>query len=244
MTTGPAIPPGSAGAPTEDESTYIRIAPRGNRLVPDDVLPAWMRPLVSAVDGSRLPPKVTWAGGRAPRASRRSAVLILFGDGASGPDVLLTARASTLRSHAGQPAFPGGGIDPGEDAIAAALREGEEETGLDPAGVQPVALLPEIYLRPSGHIVRPVLAYWRKPGPVHAVDPRETAAVARVPIEDLADPANRGRARHHSGFVGPAFLVAGLLVWGFTANILDAVLDLGGWTRPWDLEVYYDLEPS
>ena len=58
--------------------------------------------------------------------------------------------------------------------------------------------------------------------------------MVRVPLAALADPANRLRVRHPSGYVGPAFVVAGLLVWGFTGGILSALLDLGGWARPWD----------
>ncbi len=140
-----------------------------------------------------------------------------------------------MRSHAGQPAFPGGANDPGEDAVAAALREGQEETGLQPDSVLPVGLFPELYLPPSGFLVRPVLAYWREPGEVSPVDPAETAVVARVPVADLVDPANRGTVRHPSGFVGPAFQVADLLVWGFTAGLVDALLDprrLGGAVGP------------
>jgi hypothetical protein len=66
------------------------------------------------------------------------------------------------------------------------------------------------------------------------VDPQEVARVARVPIADLADPANRFRAVHPSGFTGPAFRASGLFVWGFTAGLLDRLLALTGWERPWD----------
>jgi 8-oxo-dGTP pyrophosphatase MutT (NUDIX family) len=159
---------------------------------------------------------------------------MLLGEGGRGPDVLLTARASTLRSHAGQPAFPGGRAEPGEDAVATALREANEETGLAPSSVVPAAQLPQLYLRPSHSLVAPVLGFWRAPGPVSAVDPSETAAVARVPVADLVDPANRGRVRLRNGFAGPAFTVADMVVWGFTAGLLDLLLDLGGWAVPWD----------
>ena len=70
--------------------------------------------------------------------------------------------------------------------------------------------------------------------PVQPVDVREVAAVVRVPVAELADPANRLRVRHPSGWVGPAFAVRGLLVWGFTAGLVDTLLRLGGWERPWD----------
>jgi 8-oxo-dGTP pyrophosphatase MutT (NUDIX family) len=213
----------------------------GHRLVGDDQLPSWMRPLVDNVHDAQLPGQLSNLVGLAPANARRGAVLMLFGEGPAGPDLLLTERAATMRSHAGQPAFPGGAIDPGEDAITAALREGQEETGLVPASVLPAALLPDLYLPPSGFLVRPVLGYWREPGDVRAVDPAETAAVARVPVAELVDPANRGLVRHPSGFVGPAFEVADLLVWGFTAGLVDTLLELGGWSMPWDRNRIFDL---
>jgi 8-oxo-dGTP pyrophosphatase MutT (NUDIX family) len=166
---------------------------------------------------------------------------MLFADGPAGPDLLLTQRSATMRSHAGQPAFPGGANDPGEDAVTAALRESFEETGVDPASVLPVALLPELFLAPSSFLVSPVLAYWREPGEVRAVDPAETATVARVPVSELSDPANRGQVRLSNGWMGPAFRVADLLVWGFTAGLVDSLLDLGGWARPWDRDRLFDL---
>jgi hypothetical protein len=83
--------------------------------------------------------------------------------------------------------------------------------------------------------VRPVLAHWRTPGAVCAVDPAETAAVARVPLTELADPANRGTVVSPTGqHIGPAFAVAGMVVWGFTAGLVDLVVRLGGWETPWD----------
>ena len=195
--------------------------------------PEWLRQLVDAagtVDARELsvytPPS---EGG-----GRRAAVLILFGEGPSGPDVLLVQRSDGLRSHAGQPAFPGGGEEPGDDGpVGTALREAEEETGLVPSGVDVLATLPALYLPVSDFVVTPVLAWWREPTAVHAVDPAETAAVARVPIAHLVDPANRLRIRHPTGYVGPAFKAGGMLVWGFTGGLLDRVLELGGWTRPW-----------
>lgn len=214
----------------------------GRRLVDDfSTIPVWMRNLAQAVDGTRLPGPIAQLTGLAPATARRGSVLMLFADGPAGPDLLLTERAATMRSHAGQPAFPGGANDPGEDAVAAALREGSEETGLDPASVLPVAMFPEMFLPPSSFLVSPVLAYWRKPGEVRAVDPAETAAVARVPVSELSDPANRGQVRLSNGWVGPAFRVADLLVWGFTAGLVDSLLDLGGWSMPWDHDRLFDL---
>lgn len=207
--------------------------------------PQWLRPLLSGVRGvdaaelvrHRMPP---------PESGRRASVLVLFGEDARhGPDVLLVERASTLREHAGQVAFPGGGTEADDrDAVATALREAEEEAGVEPAGVVPLAVLPDLFVPPSGFIVTPVVAHWVRPVAVHAVDPRETARVVRVPLSELADPARRIRVRHSSGFLGPAFVTAGLLVWGFTGGLLSALLDRGGWARPWDTTRVMDLDAA
>ncbi len=184
---------------------------------------------------------------RMPRpgvSARRSAVLILFGEGPLGPDVLLIEKSPHLRSHAGQPAFPGGGADPEDDyPVGTALREAEEEAGIDPDGVRVVATLQELYLPPSDRLVVPVVAWWDDPRDVTVGDPREVARVARVPLADLTDPANRFRIRHSSGYVGPAFGVADMVVWGFTAALLDAILEAAGLARPWDVTDVRPLPP-
>ena len=196
-------------------------------------LPDWLRPVAegaAAITGEQLsrwlPP---------PEGGRQSAVLVLFGEGDDGPDLLLIERSSTMNSHAGQPAFPGGAVDDTDaDVVAAALREAEEETGLDPAGVHVLATLPELFLPPSGFVVTPVIGWWRSPSPVRVVDRGEVARVERVPLAELLDPANRYSVRHPSGYIGPAFGVRGLVVWGFTAGLLSRLFALVGWEQPWD----------
>jgi 8-oxo-dGTP pyrophosphatase MutT (NUDIX family) len=184
----------------------------------------------------RRPPH---AGGRA------AAVLVLVGPGPAGPDLLLIERAADLRDHPGQPAFPGGSIDAGDDGpVGAALREAAEETGLDPAGVQVLAVLPELYIPRTGFRVTPVLGWWAEPGPVAPGDPAEIAAVVRVPVAELASPANRIMIAYPGGREGPAFRVAGLLVWGFTAAVLDRLLALSGWEQPWDTGAVTALGPG
>jgi 8-oxo-dGTP pyrophosphatase MutT (NUDIX family) len=128
--------------------------------------------------------------------------------------------------------------------VATALREAEEETGLVPAGVVPLAVLPDLFIPPTGYVVAPVIAHWADPTAVHAVDPSETATVVRVPVRVLADPRARFQVRHPSGYVGPAFSVAGLVVWGFTGGLLSALLHLGGWERPWDATRVRDLDEA
>jgi 8-oxo-dGTP pyrophosphatase MutT (NUDIX family) len=181
-----------------------------------------------------------------PTASaRRSAVLILFGEGEHGPDVLLIEKSAHLRSHAGQPAFPGGGVDPEDDfPVGTALREAQEEAGIDPAGVRVVATLQELFLPPSNRLVVPVVGWWDDPRDVAVGDPHEVARVARVPLADLVDPANRYRLRHPMGYVGPAFCVADMEVWGFTAGLLDAILEAAGLARPWDTTDVRPISPE
>jgi 8-oxo-dGTP pyrophosphatase MutT (NUDIX family) len=169
---------------------------------------------------------------------RLAAVLALFGDGPDGPDVLLMQRNADMRHHAGQPSFPGGRIDPADDGpIGAATREANEETGLDPSGVEILGTLPELWIPPSGNIVTPVVAWWRVPSEVSAVSPAEVETVSRVPVADLVNPANRLTVRHPIGLESPAFRVANMLVWGFTAGVLDWILTLTGWAVAWDRSV-------
>jgi 8-oxo-dGTP pyrophosphatase MutT (NUDIX family) len=171
--------------------------------------------------------------------------LLLFGETAGEPDVLIVQRGPHLRRHAGQPAFPGGAIEPSDQGpVGAALREAAEEVGVDPAGVAVLAVLPELFIPRSGFRVTPVLAWWREPSPLVAAADGEIVSAARVTLADLADPAHRLSLRHPSGAAGPAFRVHGMLVWGFTALLVDRLLALGGWEQPWDTGRQEDLPPD
>ena len=219
--------------------------------------------LVALADGG-----VGWAapwpyaiGTLDPERTRDAAVLVLFGVLDATPsehraaavardlDVLLLARASSLGQHAGQVAFTGGRVDPGDDGpVDAALREAVEETGLDASGVEVLGTFPPLPLPVSHHLVTPVLAWWATPTPVRVVDVAESAHVFRVPVADLVDPRNRRTVvarRGRRAYRSPGFLVSAdgreHLVWGFTAGILDAVLDRLGWAEPWDHDHTLDL---
>lgn len=205
-------------------------------------VPVPLRPLVEAVRAGALGefagrPRTPAEGGRP------SAVLIVFSPRPDGDlSILLIERASSLRKHAGQVAFPGGATDPEDaDHIATALREAQEEIGLDPSEVQVVGELPPLYIPRSGFVVIGVLAWWPNPVTLYPVDKGEVERVADVPVSTLTDPANRFRTQHPMGFVGPGFEVGELFVWGFTALVLDRILETGGWARPWDAEILRPL---
>jgi len=206
-------------------------------------LPRWWQPLLTRVatarteDFTRLPTP--------SRGGRASAVLVLLGEGTHGPDVLMLERAATLRNHAGQPAFPGGAADPEDaDATATALREANEEVGLDPASVTVLVELPRLWIPVSDFLVTPVLAWWHSPHEVHSRESAEVAAVARLPVAELVDPINRFQVRHSSGWIGPAFRSQGMVVWGFTAGVLSALLEMAGWARPWPRDQVAELPPT
>lgn len=200
-------------------------------------LPAWLEPVRRAVPGVTVEAMTRFV---APEGTetRAGAVLMLFGEGPHGPDLLLTERAHDMRSHPGQVSFPGGSIDATDPSPEqAALREAQEETGIDPAGVLVFASLPQLWLPPSNFTVTPVLGWWHTPSEVGVVDPAEVHAVYRVPIAELLDPAHRISVRHPSGWTGPGFLIGddkNLILWGFTAGIISRLFDLLGWTRSWD----------
>jgi 8-oxo-dGTP pyrophosphatase MutT (NUDIX family) len=193
--------------------------------------PGWLRDLAATAAVMEVPRLA-----RPPASGgRRSAVLVLFGDGAHGPDLLYIQRSQGLRRHPGQPAFPGGKIEESDASpVAAALREAQEETGLDPAGVDVLTTLPEMFIARSEFRVVPVLGWWRTPSAVRPTDLGEVAAVERIGVADLSDPANRLMMRFPGGRSGPAFRIGPMLIWGFTALLTDRLLALGGFERAWD----------
>jgi len=237
-------------------------------LLTPDAAPAWLKPLVDNAHTvkrayrRRVPVEllamVTAANAKAAvtGGGREAAVLVLFSgplDSSSGglpddADLLVTVRASTLRHHAGQAAFPGGAADPDDEGpIHTALREAKEETGIDAGRLQPLATLEKMFIPPSGFHVVPVLAYSPDPGPVAVVDESETAIVARVPVRAFINPENRlmvYRKQNTRKLAGPAFLLNEMLVWGFTGQVISAMLDVAGWAQPWNTEDVRELDEA
>lgn len=136
--------------------------------------------------------------------------------------VLLTRRAEHLRSHQGQISFPGGRRDDVDTSAAAnALREAQEEVGLDPACVEIIGYLDD-YPTVSGYRVTPVVGLVL--GPLSTVaDPSEVAEIFQVPLEIVLDPrAYLRRSLSRDGFVVPYYELnwGGYRIWGATAGIL------------------------
>ena len=231
--------------------------------------PAWLKPLVENVGcvpaayRRRLPAEVlamVTAANTAAKLTgspRDAAVLALFSGPEDAPvdggvpdeaDLLLTVRASSLRHHAGQAAFPGGAVDSGDvGPVDTALREANEETGIDPTRLRPLATLEKTFIPPSGFHVIPVLAYSPDPGPVAVIDAAETAIVARVPLRAFVNPENRLMVYRNTltrRFAGPAFLLNEMLVWGFTGQVISALLDCAGWAQPWNTDDVRELDEA
>lgn len=207
------------------------------------MIPAWLEPVrdgARTITGQHLTRFLPPSDGSA----RRGAVLMLFGEGERGGEILLTERAHTMRSHPGQVSFPGGSMDPGETPAEAALREAEEEVGLPPAAVEIFGALPELWLPPSNFAVTPVLGWASEPASVRITSPDEVHAIHRAAISDLLDPEHRITVRHPRGYTSPGFLIGpenDVILWGFTGGIISKLFDYLGWSQPWDETRVRDL---
>ncbi|MBW3663116.1 MAG: NAD(P)H-hydrate epimerase [Actinobacteria bacterium] len=176
-----------------------------------------------------------------PPDARVGAVLVLLEDSEAGPVVVLTRRRPDLGSHPGQISFAGGRLDPDETIEQAALREADEEIGLDADSVEVVGVGPRFYIPPSRFWVVPVLARWRAPHELNP-NPWEVDAILRVPLAQLLDRStwrtvtlSDQRARTW------AWQLDDDLLWGATAIVMAllleaAVEDWSGGTRPEDLD--------
>ncbi|MGO8801254.1 MAG: CoA pyrophosphatase [Roseiarcus sp.] len=137
------------------------------------------------------------------------------------PTVLLTQRASHLRSHSGQIAFPGGKIDAGETPLAAALREAHEEIGLEPGAIEPLGWL-DPYLTGTGFRIMPLVAII-DPSFVPTINRSEVEDVFETPLSFLMTGANH--QRHHREWQGRvrhfyAIPYGERYIWGATAGII------------------------
>lgn len=209
--------------------------------------PEWLRLAQAPDDGSVHDAAVLMLFGRGgqPRTDAGRAESSRLADfGVDDVDIVLLQRASTLRNHPGQVAFPGGGRDPEDDSLAAAaLREAQEEAGIVPSTVEVLGQMDSLYIPVSKFQVTPVIGYWAQPGAVRVMDKSESYSVYRISAADLVAPANRGTfSRPDLKLTTPAFDVGVLKVWGFTAGILDFALDHLDWATDWDRDVHIDID--
>ena len=160
----------------------------------------------------------------APRNATATPAAVLVGlvEHADGPALLLTQRTEHLRDHAGQICFPGGRIEADDDnAAAAALREAEEETGLDPARVSVLGELP-LYQTVTGFRIHPVVGWITPPFELRP-DPLEVAEAFEVPLHYVLAPENHRRQSYRRGPVTRGYYVLpyqGRFIWGATAGII------------------------
>ncbi|HNV07630.1 MAG: CoA pyrophosphatase [Dokdonella sp.] len=159
-------------------------------------------------------------------ALRQAAVLLPVVCRNDALSMLFTRRNESMRQHAGQVSFPGGAVESGDsDAIATALRETREETGIDAGFITPLGFL-DCFDTISGFCVSPVVALVRE-GFAVAPDPREVAEVFEVPLDYILEPDRMQRSEilwHGRGREIFEFDYAGKRIWGATAAILQNLL--------------------
>jgi len=175
-------------------------------------------------------PRTGWRPGEWPDDSRHGGGLLLVYPGDGAPHVLLTLRDSGLAQHAGQVSLPGGAVEGEESYADAALREAQEEVGLDPSCVRLLGHLSPLHVPVSGFVIHPWAAVTHR-RPEFTPDRREVARILEVPLEDLRDPYRQRlerRAGERGQFGIPYFDVDGERVWGATAMILSEFLCLLG----------------
>jgi 8-oxo-dGTP pyrophosphatase MutT (NUDIX family) len=177
-----------------------------------------------------------------------AAVLLALAPVAAADDleIVLVRRPDHMRQHAGQVALPGGAVDPDDrDHVATALRETEEEVGLDRRQVRVLGSLSRAYLQVSNFDVVPVVGVWDGRAPLRP-NPSEVAGILRPTLRQLADPANHGTLAYErilppaarrgrrlpAGAWSPVFQVDGVIVWGFTAGLLSGFLHSLGLAAP------------
>ena len=195
---------------------------------------ALQRPLPGATAHARVAPRPPreWPPGFNPAHVREAAVLLLVFPLHDAAHVLLTLRADTLGRHRGQVSLPGGVIEPGETFEQAALREAHEEVGLATEGVRVLGVLTPLDIPVTGFRLHPIVAASARQ-PALAPSDGEVARILEIAVDDLLDRSSlvtAERERDGRRITVPAFVVAGLEIWGATAMVLAEFLTLLNWS--------------
>jgi 8-oxo-dGTP pyrophosphatase MutT (NUDIX family) len=193
---------------------------------------ALLAPLPGAKAQDRLSPRPrrVWPTTFDPARLRHAACLLLLFPRHGRTHLVLTLRADTLGRHGGQVSLPGGAIEPGESYEQAALREAQEEIGLDPSVVQTLGALTPLDIPVSGFRLHPIVAATADRPALHASE-GEVARILEIPLEELVDPARlvwRTSKRDDREVAVPAFVVDDADIWGATAMVLAEFLALVG----------------
>ena len=173
-------------------------------------------------------PRSGWQAGVIPPGSRVAAALVLLYPIRRQVHLVLTRRAGTLDQHAGQVSLPGGAVDGDETVEAAALREAQEEIGLETTDLRIIGQLSALYIPVSNYALHPVVAVLdRRPALVPAA--AEVAHILEIPLDELRDPKRLRQGRRWRGddaITVPYFELQGERVWGATAMVLGELLHL------------------
>ena len=215
--------------------------------IEEDIRDALNQPLPGADAHLTLAPRPRrgWRPGEIPQRARTAAALILLYSIAEEPHLLLTVRASQLAQHAGQVSFPGGGLKPNETIDDAALRETQEEVGIDPNQVRLIGALSPLYIPVSDFALHPIVGVTHDP-PAWQAAAAEVRRVLETPVAELLSTAgpHRGyRWDEDRRYQVPYFEVGGERVWGATAMILAEFMTVIGASTedPWG---HLDVEES
>ena len=175
-----------------------------------------------------VPGRTGWKAGYFPEDARIAAALLLVYDGPDGAAIPLTVRASGLTRHAGQISLPGGAAEPGETLAQTALREAQEEIGIDPSSVHVLGELTPVHVLVSGFTLHPVVGVTHD-RPVFRAAAGEVDEILEVTLDRLRDASHirRGtRVREGIAVEYPYFDLLGHQVWGATAMVLGEFICL------------------
>jgi 8-oxo-dGTP pyrophosphatase MutT (NUDIX family) len=174
------------------------------------------------------PARKDWRPEDQPSTARQAAALILLYPGEHGPSFPLTVRRDDLPHHPGQVSLPGGGLDPGEDPLAGALREAHEEIGIPTRDVRVIGALSSLWVVVSNFVVRPYIGVTDH-RPEFRAHPGEVAELIEAPVAALTTPERIGleqRVRDGVLVRYPYFDIEGHHVWGATAMMLGELAEI------------------